>query len=205
MLYRLSYSLGGYPTEGSGPGNSSGEAGRMRLILWLVVGLRLVVAGAPAVAQATAEPASAPPAVLVAQAVDGTILLSGSVAEIHGTRLRWEPHEKKRTLGFWTKAEDFAAWTFSVHTPGSYDIEVLQGCGAGQGGSEMVVTLDPHIDTAQTARFIVEDTGGFQEFRSRTVGRFTLASGDHVLRIKPERIAKQAACDIRQIRLVPAE
>jgi hypothetical protein len=31
-----------------------------------------------------------------------------------------------------------------------------------------------------------------------------LTAGDHTLRIQPERIAKAAACDIRQVRLLPA-
>jgi hypothetical protein len=30
------------------------------------------------------------------------------------------------------------------------------------------------------------------------------AAGGHVLHVQPKKIAKSAACDIRQIRLVPA-
>jgi arylsulfatase A len=142
--------------------------------------------------------------VVVMPSDDGTIMLSGSVATIRGTTLRWEPQETKRTLGFWTKAEDAAEWTFAVEAAGDFDVEVLQGCGKGQGGSEMAVTLDPEDAASATIRFVVEDTGGFQEFRARIVGRLTLAAGEHVIRVKPERIAKHAACDIRQIRLMPA-
>ena len=53
--------------------------------------------------------------------------------------------------------------------------------------------------------FTVEDTGGFQEFRPRVIGRVELVAGEHVLRIVPRRIAKAAACDIRQVRLVPVQ
>jgi arylsulfatase A len=157
---------------------------------------------APAVPVEAAAPPAAMPVVM--PSADGAIVLSGSVATIRGTTLRWEPQEKKRTLGFWTKAEDAAEWTFAVEAAGDFDVEVLQGCGKGQGGSEMIVTLDPERAAPPTIRFVVEDTGGFQEFRARTIGRLTLAAGEHVIRVKPERIAKQAACDIRQIRLVPA-
>ncbi len=210
MLYRLSYSLRGYPTDGPGPGNTREEDIGMRWIqtLTMIVGLAAVTADTAANAAPAAAPAvsavTQPPVPAVTQAADGTILLHGSVATIHGTTLRWEPEEKKQTLGFWTKVEDAASWSFAVRTPGTFDVEVLQGCGTGQGGSEMRVTIDPVGDRATTLPFVVEDTGGFQEFRPRTIGRVTIAeAGDHVLRVKPERIAKKAACDIRQIRLLP--
>jgi hypothetical protein len=176
----------------------------MKVVAMHRFGLVIIVWTALAGAGA-ADDHPATPGVVARQAEDGSILLHGSTAEVHGTRLRWEPQEKKRTLGFWTKAEDYAEWKVAVEASGAYDIEVLQGCGTGQGGSEMAVTLDPGVDAAQTIRFVVEDTGGFQAFRPRTIGRVTLTAGDHVLRIKPEQIAKQAACDIRQIRLVPAK
>ena len=208
MLYRLSYSLGSNPTDGPGPGNTPAEHVGMRSNLSWMLLVGLTVAGGGTVAWAQAAPEAAEKAalrpVVVAQADDGSILLHGSVAAIRGTTLRWEPEENKRTLGFWTKADDAAEWTFAASTAGTFDVEVLQGCGTGQGGSQMVVTLDPNGDDPTTIPFVVEDTGGFQEFRPRPIGRLTITKeGEHVLRVKPERIAKRAACDIRQIRLVP--
>jgi len=90
-----------------------------------------------------------------------------------------------------------------VTEPGEFDVEVLQGCGKGQGGSPMSVVFNPGAAESRLG-FTVEDTGGFQQFRPRVIGRVTLAAGDHLLRIQPERIAKAAACDIRQVRLIPA-
>lgn len=140
------------------------------------------------------------------QATDGSILLHGRDATIRGTMLRWEPAEKKQTLGFWTRATDAAEWAFTIDRPGTFAVEVLQGCGTGQGGSEMGIAVDPGRPTAASLAFTVEDTGGFQAFKPRTVGRVTLdAAGEHVLRVQPKRIAKAAACDIRQIRLMPVE
>jgi len=175
-----------------------------RLVLGAAIAAVVAASGLSTPAAAGEATPAAPGMRVVTPSDDGTIVLSGSVATIRGTTLRWEPQEKKRTLGFWTRAEDAAEWTFAVAAAGGYDVEVLQGCGKGQGGSEMTVSLDPAADAAQTIPFVVEDTGGFQEFRARTVGRLTLTAGEHVLRVKPERIAKAAACDIRQIRLVPA-
>lgn len=137
------------------------------------------------------------------QAADGTVTLHGRDATVLGSTLRYETAEAKQTLGFWTKAADAAAWTFTVTEPGEFDVEVLQGCGKGQGGSPMSVVFNPGAAESRIA-FTVEDTGGFQQFRPRVIGRVTLAAGDHLLRIQPERIAKGAACDIREVRLMPA-
>ncbi len=138
------------------------------------------------------------------QAPDGTVTLHGRDATVRGTMLRWEPAEKKQTLGFWTRSTDAAEWLFTVHTPGEFAVEVLQGCGTGQGGSEMAIEIDAVRPTPAGLSFTVEDTGGFQVFRQRTVGRVTIAAeGSHTLRVQPRSIAKAAACDIRQIRLVP--
>lgn len=83
---------------------------------------------------------------------------------------------------------------------------MLQGCGRGQGGSEVAIVVDPsQAEAPQSLAFVVEDTGGFQEFRPRTIGRVTLGEGEHLLRVQPQRIAKVAACDIRQIRLLPVQ
>jgi hypothetical protein len=139
------------------------------------------------------------------QADDGIVTLHGRDATVHGTVLRYEPAEKKQTLGYWTRPTDAAAWSFALTRPGVYDVEVLQGCGPGQGGSVMTVAVDAAGAAApEPLAFTVEATGGFQDFRPRIIGRVgPLAAGQHTLRITPEQIAKQAACDIRQVRLLP--
>ena len=140
------------------------------------------------------------------QADDGVVTLHGRDATVQGTVLRYEPAEKKQTLGFWTRPTDAAVWSFTLTQVGTFDIDVLQGCGPGQGGSVMTVAVDAGQPAAvhKPVEFTVEATGGFQDFRARVVGRVgPLAAGQHTLRIMPKQIAKQAACDIRQVRLVP--
>lgn len=135
------------------------------------------------------------------QAEDGSITLHGRDATVSGTMLRYEPAPAKQTLGYWTRASDSASWRFLVATPGEFRVEVLQGCGAGQGGSDMVVSLAD----AELA-FEVEETGHFQDFRARVIGTVTIPeAGSHLLTVKPRRIAKTAALDLRQIRLIPAK
>jgi hypothetical protein len=130
----------------------------------------------------------------------GVVTLHSRDSTVHGVTLRYEPAEKKQTLGYWVRKEDGASWNFTLKTPGVYDVEVLQGCGTGQGGSTMVVAAG----TGEPLEFVVEDTGHFQNFKPRIIGQAKFdAAGEYTLSVQPKIIAKAAACDIRQIRLWP--
>jgi arylsulfatase A-like enzyme len=135
------------------------------------------------------------------QAKDGTITLPGRTAEVHGTMLRFEPLPHKKTLGYWVNVDDWASWEFTVSTPGTFTVEVLQGCGKGQGGSEVNVQLGD-----QTLKFTVEDTGHFQNFKARDIGTVKIEKpGRYTLAIKPAKKAASAIVDIRQVTLKPVK
>lgn len=138
------------------------------------------------------------------QAADGSFTLKASEAQVNGVKLRYEPKPEKNTLGYWTEVDDQARWEFHVDRPGTFDVEVLQGCGAGQGGSTMSLLFSR--GTWTEFPFEVQETGHFQNFVPRIIGRVVASdAGEASLRIKPAKIAKAAACDIRQIRLIPVE
>jgi arylsulfatase A len=135
------------------------------------------------------------------QAADGTILLPARTADVQGIQLRYEPVPHKNTLGFWTRTEDTASWDFTVTKPGRFTLEILQGCGSGQGGSEVEFVLGN-----QTVKMIVEDTGGFQQFRARDIGTVTLdQAGRYTLLVRPKTRARAAVMDLRQVVLKPTE
>jgi arylsulfatase A len=135
------------------------------------------------------------------QAKDGIITLPARTAEVHGLQLRFEPMPHKNTLGYWTRAEDWASWEFTVTTPGKFAVEVLQGCGKGQGGSEVQVKLGE-----QNLSFTVEDTGHFQNFKPRDIGALTLPkAGRYTLEVRPTKKAAAAVMDLRQVTLKPAK
>lgn len=143
----------------------------------------------------------------------GPITLHARDALVSGVMLRYEPATNKNCLGYWTNPNDSALWSFEVTKPGTYDIELWQGCGKGQGGSEVSVIVNKLPATIissdagriRQATFIVEDTGHFQNFIPRALGTVTFhRPGPYALSVKP--ISKKAAAvmDIRQIVLKPS-
>ena len=135
------------------------------------------------------------------QAKNGDIPMLGKYADVHGTMLRFEPLPHKNTLGYWVKKEDYATWEFTVTTPGTFTVEVVQGCGKGSGGAEVEVSVGDSKCT-----FTVEDTGGFQMFKTRDVGKLTITkAGRHTLTVKPLTKPGLAVMDLQKITLKPAK
>lgn len=133
------------------------------------------------------------------QSEDGSVTLPARTARVHGTQLRYEPLPHKNTLGYWVRAEDWASWEFTLKKPGTFAVEVLQGCGKGQGGSVVEVSVGE-----RTLTFSVEDTGHFQDFKARILGDVKLDKpGRYTLAVKPKRKAHAAILDLRSITLQP--
>jgi arylsulfatase A len=131
------------------------------------------------------------------QAPNGNITLLGKFADIHGTMVRYEALPHKNTLGFWVRAEDSVSWDFTVTKPGKFTVEPLQGCGTGQGGSEVEFSVGE-----QKLKMVVEDTGHFQNFKAREIGAIRLDKpGRYTLRVQPLTKAKNAVMDLRMVTL----
>jgi hypothetical protein len=134
----------------------------------------------------------------------GAVLLPAHEVTIHGRQVRYEPPANKNTIGFWTRAEDWVSWDFTLAQPGAFTLEVLQGCGKGSGGSEVEVRIEGASPT-QTLTFTVQDTGHFQNFVRRELGRINLPSpGRHTLAVRPKSKPGAAVMDLRQVVLRPA-
>jgi arylsulfatase A-like enzyme len=132
---------------------------------------------------------------------EGTITMHARTAEVHGVMLRYEPLPHKETLGYWVNEQDYATFEFTVKQPGEFLIEALQGCGTGQGGSVVEFSVGE-----QKLEMTVEDTGGFQSFKPREVGKLSFdKSGRHMLTVKAKSKAKAAVMDLRQVVLRPVK
>lgn len=128
------------------------------------------------------------------------IFLEARDAKVKATKLKYEDPAPKDTLGFWVNVEDTASWTFVAPKAGTYRVTVLQGCGKGQGGSLVA------LDTPQgSCEFTVEETGHFQRFVPREVGKLTLVAGANTLTVRPIKKAKAAVMDLRRVILERVE
>jgi hypothetical protein len=137
----------------------------------------------------------------IVQEPSGNVTLAARDAITHSTMMRYEPATNKNCLGFWVNPNDWAEWEFSITRPGAFEVEVWQGCGKGNGGSEVAVAVGE-----ERLSFVVEDTGHFQNFIPRRLGRVHLSSaGAQILSIRPVNKKAAAVMDIREVRLVPAK
>ncbi len=138
---------------------------------------------------------------------DGSFFLPASSARTLGEKLRYEPQPFKNTVGYWTDASDRAEWQLELKRPGKFNVEILQGCGAGQGGSRGNLTVSG-VDAAEASsdaslEFEVEETGHFQNFRWRHLGEISLKSaGTLRVQVSAVNIRRAALMDIRAIHLV---
>jgi len=150
-----------------------------------------MVAALAAWRKAMDDGAAGPPATR-----NGFIRLLARDATVSGEKLCYEPQPEKDTLGYWVNAADRAWWDFRLNEPGRYRVTVLQGCGAGQGGSTV------ELNTGGSAlEFIVEETGHFQRFVPRPVGTLDLPAGNVRLVVTPLEKKAAAVMDLRSVTL----
>ncbi len=130
---------------------------------------------------------------------EGVIVLPARTADVHGVMLRYEPLPHKATLGYWVRVDDWADWEFDVPEAGDFDVEALVGCGNGSGGSTVVFqAADQKLD------FTVPETGGFQQFVSQNLGRFSFAKpGRYRLEVRATSKPGPAVMDLRGMKLTP--
>lgn len=136
---------------------------------------------------------------VVAPSADGTISLHSRFAIVHGEMLRFEPQPHKNTIGYWVKEADWAEWTCIAPASRKYHVELRYGCGDGQGGSDLELTIGDAV-----LPFRVQSTGGFQAWREVQLGTVELTTGKTIrVTAKPKKKAKTAVMDIQQITLRP--
>lgn len=151
------------------------------------------------VLELTAPPLHAPDGHVCRAAADGAIVLPARHAVVTGEKLQFEPRLAKNTVGYWVNEQDRVHWLLATAAAGRWDVHVLQGCGAGQGGSRVRFACGD-----ATAEFTVVETGHFQNFRWHAVGTLEIPAGSrHALEVACVAKRQAAVMDIRQIRLVP--
>ena len=184
-----------YFPEGDGKPLKVERVGRWN---WVDVGKK-APDGADAVVVLEVEGELKATPVAVDPTAEGPIVLHARDAIVHGRTLRYEPEPHKDTVGYWSNPADWVRWEFNVTRPGTYGVEILQGCGKGSGGS----TVD-FVIGEQKLTVTVQDTGHFQNFVPRDIGKLKFDKpGTYTLTVKPTKKAGAAVMDLRQVTLKP--
>ncbi|MGC4001997.1 MAG: hypothetical protein QM811_02150 [Pirellulales bacterium] len=137
---------------------------------------------------------------VIAPAEDGSVTLHARDVTIHGKTVRYEPQPNKNTIGFWTKVDDWVSWEFEVQNVGAYHVDILQGCGKGSGGAKVDFIVTDAAGTEQKLEVEVQDTGHFQNFVSRAIGKVKLPrAGKYTFSVKPKTKPGAAVMDLRQV------
>lgn len=141
----------------------------------------------------------APEGETLGQSIDGTVHLHAKSATTYAEKMRYEPKQEKNCLGFWVNENDWAEWEFEISSPGEFEVKIVQGCGTGNGGSDVNVLIND-----ETLSFKVVETGGFQNWKEVPIGKVKLdLAGQHKLAIKPVNKAGKAVMDIQKLVLTP--
>lgn len=179
---------------------ASGLKFKPQITTWEVTLPKALPEPSPVVIFETVEPIElAKKPHVVTQSKDNSVTLPAHHVITHGKLLRYEPQPHKNTMGYWANADDWAEWHVAITRPSEFEVEVLQGCGKGQGGSTVEIEL-----AGSKVQFEIEDTGHFQNFKPRMIGTILVSkAGEFPLQIRAIQKAKNAVCDIRQIRLLP--
>lgn len=140
----------------------------------------------------------------ITAAGDGSFRLPAHLGATSGEKIRYEPQPFKNTIGYWVGKQDFAEWQIEVSEPGRFNVAVLQGCGAGQGGSlARISAIAESQEVTASLEFTTLETGHFQNFQWRHLGTVELeSSGLHKIKVEPVRIQAKAVMDIRAIELI---
>jgi len=122
--------------------------------------------------------------------------LHARFATIHGKTARYEYGGGKDNIGFWTNANDWVSWEFVIERGGNFQVEVVYACDKGTGGSEFAVEV-----AGQKLMGIVEETGSWTDFVTRTLGTVSLQPGRYTLSVRPQMMKGYAVMNLQRIRL----
>jgi len=131
------------------------------------------------------------------QAADGSLMLRGSDAEVHGSQLQYESGNGKDNLGYWMDPGDWAEWRFEVTAPGKF--EVTAEIAAQGSGSFTVRAGDGSIEGK------APNTGSYTKFETVPLGTITISTaGKNSLSVRPIANGWQPM-NLKAIKLTPVK
>lgn len=126
---------------------------------------------------------------------DGTIVLPAVDAVLHGSELRYEYGGNHDNIGYWTNPEEWAEWSFNVHTPGEFNIELVS---AAMGETKFDLVMGDQVLTIEAP-----DTGDYADFTTTDAGTIEIPeTGKKSIAVKPV-VDEWSPLNLRAIKLIP--
>jgi alpha-L-fucosidase len=129
----------------------------------------------------------------------GVYHLAAAAAQLNGGTLRYHSGGGgEGSIGFWTDANDWVAWTIDAPHSGRYRVEITYGC-ADDGGGEYAVEIGGQKLAAKS-----QSTGGWFDLRTDTVGEIDLPVGRAIpLAVRITQKSGTAVMDLKRLVLTP--
>ncbi len=180
----------------------AGVVGATGFALGLLLGVGILLVAVPSrdKTDASAAPPSKPPPAPVQAELSGKVDLTADIAEIHGTKARYETDHAVDDIGYWNDPNDYVTWVFETSTAGFYRAEITYACNDADAGSAYSIL----VGRSQLSG-TVPATGGWGKFRTDVVGKeFYLLRGKHVLTVWATAMPRTAVMNLHRVRLVPS-
>jgi putative membrane-bound dehydrogenase-like protein len=129
----------------------------------------------------------------------GVVDLRASKCRVSGERLEFLPDAD--ALGWWTSEKDRAEWTAVLDRPGNYSVEWDYSVAPDAAGNEWQIL----INGERVLSGKVESSGGWETFRTSSLGEVKLDGGDNKIVVRSVGTINKALFDLRAIRFVPVK
>lgn len=157
------------------------------------------------IAYVAALGAAAPPAprpnedmaARVSPGAGGTAELRASRCRLDGDRIEYL--EKEDAIGWWTSERDRAQWTLVLDRPRSFRVEWEYSVSPEAAGNSWILEIGGKEALSGT----VASTGGWETFKTETLGTLSLPAADNHVVVRSKGPVKGALLDLRAIRLIP--
>ena len=144
----------------------------------------------------------------VAPTASGSLVLLPHDATLDGPSLKVEQvgviGDVTHNIGYWLDPSATASWPLGIgpRQGGRYRVEAEIACADAAAGSKVRLEVD---GAENGAELTVPGTGGWQQYRTVTVGDVTIAPGEHRLVLRALSKAGEAVVNVRSIRAVRVE
>jgi hypothetical protein len=134
------------------------------------------------------------------------IELSPADATIHTERVlpQLQVEEPKGNLGYWHNTEEYVTWDVEIPQAGDYMISMTYAAWGENAGSSFMMEIGGKELTGIFAS-TSEANDGYFAWKEMEVGKVTLEAGAQVLTMKVTKIVKEAAGNIKGLKIAPAK